>query len=379
MDNYAIVRRVLEEIAAGSDPRAKDACDLLRRIRKVDFVAKLLILLDFYKHLGAVSRDLQQVDHPIWLKAASLRAYITALGEMQTWNHAEPQYHEEFFSHEAELEACIFADLPLLVADVGLMLPLRRTRQQADNDATDPDTGDTPVNQASKNVLTRIKHNGSIMAETMHRHMNERFPPTYFTEINNQKKSASLLLVLKRAREAESESDLLESEEVKTLSQMHPTQTEGIRNLSLNISRNTASLVDCNTDVQLYHNVYSDRNLFIGAEHVLSEIAKIICSSPPESIVESMGSIIEKIRQARGGSKSSTNRKDVDDISDELLIHWNGPPISNCDSIVRQALNIHFKGASWHFTATDVRARRHKVSAVVDRLNKTKSKLNFMN
>lgn len=160
---------------------------------------------------------------------------------------------------------------------------------------------------------------------------------------------------------------------------MHPTQTESIHNLSRNFSRNIASLLDCETDFEICHKVYSARNLYVGAEHVLSTIAKIVCSSPPESIVESMGSIIEKIRQVRGSSKTSTNREDVDDISDELIVHWNGPPINQCDSIVRQALNLHFKGACWHFTARDVRARMHKVSLVVDRVNKTESPLTFMN
>ena len=146
MDNYTIIRRVLEEIAESDTSRAKDACDLLRRIRKFDFVAKALILIDFYKHLGAVSRDLQRVDHPVWLKASTLSAYITALEEMQTWNAESSQYHEAFCSHQAELENCEFAKLPLLIADVGLMIPSRRTRQQSHeeaqegvgNDATDP-------------------------------------------------------------------------------------------------------------------------------------------------------------------------------------------------------------------------------------------------
>ena len=96
MDNYTIIRRVLEEIAESDTSRAKDACDLLRRIRKFDFVAKALILIDFYKHLGAVSRDLQRVDHPVWLKASTLSAYITALEEMQTYGM---QNHRSIMKH----------------------------------------------------------------------------------------------------------------------------------------------------------------------------------------------------------------------------------------------------------------------------------------
>ena len=93
-----------------------------------------------------------------------------------------------------------------------------------------------------------------------------------------------------------------------------------------------------------------------------------------------MGSAIEKIRQVCWSSKISTNRQDVDDISDELLIQWNGPQINKCDSIVQQARNNHFKGAPcWHFTSKNVRACIHKISLAVDRLNKIESPLTFMN
>ena len=57
----------------------------------------------------------------------------------------------------------------------------------------------------------------------------------------------------------------------------------------------------------------------------------ILCSYPSESVVESMGSIIEHIKDVRGGSKSSTTKSDVKDISDELIIHWNGPSLPECD------------------------------------------------
>ena len=104
----------------------------------------------------------------------------------------------------------------------------------------------------------------------------------------------------------------------------------------------------------------------------------VYCSSPPESVVESMGSIIEKIKDIRGSSKTSTRKQDVDDISQELVVHWNGPVLSQCESLVKQALNLHFKGGSWHFAATDVRSKLHKVSKVIDRLNHEKSALSFM-
>ena len=118
--------------------------------------------------------------------------------------------------------------------------------------------------------------------------------------------------------------------------------------------------------------------LFNNASRSLSTLAKVLCCEPPESVVESMGSVIEIIKSVRGGSKSSTRQKDVRDISEELKIHWNWPPVNKCDGVVRQALNLHFKGQPWHFTATDARNKMNKVSQVVDRLNNEKPSLAFM-
>ena len=66
-----------------------------------------------------------------------------------------------------------------------------------------------------------------------------------------------------------------------------------------------------------------------------------------------MGSIIEQSKDIRGSSKTSINTNDVNDTSQELNIHLNDPVICKCDSVVRQALNVHFTGGAWHFTASD--------------------------
>lgn len=144
------------------------------------------------------------------------------------------------------------------------------------------------------------------------------------------------------------------------------------KNLCINIYNKRHVLQDCKIEMQLYHQVpvFTNYDLAVGASHVLQKIAKIISSCPPESIVESMGSIINKICHIRGGSKTSTNKQDVKDISDELIIQWNRPDISNCNSVVKQALiNLHFKGGNWHFLTMDVHSKLHRVSKVVDRLN----------
>ena len=42
--------------------------------------------------------------------------------------------------------------------------------------------------------------------------------------------------------------------------------------------------------------------------------------------------------------EGASNKEDVKGISDELLVHWNGPLLNQCDSVVRQGLNVYFKG-----------------------------------
>ena len=152
--------------------------------------------------------------------------------------------------------------------------------------------------------------------------------------------------MLNTAKVAPNEDEFLTSEPVRLLLSKHPDYVEGARSLSINIFRNrdTDMLKKCCSEIELYHRVFTTANLYLGAEHVLSKITQIFCSYPPESVVESTGSIIEKIRNVRDDTKTSTNKKDINDISDELVIHWNGPHISECDGIVKQALNVHFKG-----------------------------------
>jgi len=47
-------------------------------------------------------------------------------------------------------------------------------------------------------------------------------------------------------------------------------------------------------------------------------------------------------------------------MSDELIVCWNGSNISKYDSIVMQALNLHFKSGPWYFTSTNVQSQMHK-------------------
>ena len=161
------------------------------------------------------------------------------------------------------------------------------------------------------------------MFQAMISSMNQRFTAEYFSEIKEREQAASLFPLLNAAKVAPNEDEFLTSEPVHLLLSKHPDYVEGARSLSINIFRNcdTDMLKKCCSEIELYHYVFTTADLYLGAEHVLSKIAQIFCSYHPESVVESMGSVIEKIRNVRGGTKTSTNKKDTKDISDELVIH----------------------------------------------------------
>ena len=65
----------------------------------------------------------------------------------------------------------------------------------------------------------------------------------------------------------------------------------------------------------------------------------------------------------------------------ETSVHWNGPSMAECDSLLECCLNMYFgEGKPWHFVSLDEkdRALKYVVSKVVDRLNKEPSKISFM-
>ena len=210
--------------------------------------------------------------------------------------------------------------------------------------------------------------------------INQRITVEHFSKIKEREQAAAFFPLLNAAKVATNEDEFSMSEPVHLLSSKHPEYVRGARNLSINIfcNRDTDMLKKCCSEIELYHCVFSTTNLYLSAEHVLSKVSQISCSCSLESVVESLESVIEKIQNVRGGTKTSMNKKDIKDISDELVIHWNRSHISECDGIVKQALNVHFKGKLWHFISSDVHTNMQKVSAEVDRINNSKAPMSFI-
>ena len=141
--------------------------------------------------------------------------------------------------------------------------------------------------------------------------MNQRYTVEYFSKIKEREQAASLFPLLNAAKVVANEDEFLMSEPVCLFLLKYPDYFEGTRNLSINIfcNRDTDMLKKCCSEIELYHCIFTTAYLYLGVEHIFSKIAQIFCSYPPESVVESMGSVIEKIQNVRGGTKTSTNKK----------------------------------------------------------------------
>ncbi|KAJ8046271.1 hypothetical protein HOLleu_04890 [Holothuria leucospilota] len=267
--------------------------------------------------------------------------------------HPEEGY-KTFYDRESDFVRCKYAGLPLLTSAGSLMIPVRSTHTATTEAGQSATLENQYPTQKAEQQVKKIKEKGAEMAKEMKKATESRFPQSNLDQLNEKEKEAALFPVLLKAREASNEEGFTKTEEVKVL--VSKNHMEGISNLCLNIYRNRDFLVDCKSDIDLYHFTFTRPELYRGGEHVLDSIAKIFCSCPPESIEESMGSTIERIRAFCRGSLCSTNKNDIRDLSDELIIHWNGPLLNKCNNVVKQTLNLHFKGGLWHFSSRDVRA-----------------------
>ena len=88
-----------------------------------------------------------------------------------------------------------------------------------------------------------------------------------------------------------------------------------------------------------------------------------------EAFSESVGSVIVNHRNVK-----------AENLYKEVFISWNGPDVHNCETILRSALNQHFKGSTYHFERISRSSQLKKFvkSSVFDRLRNKEERLNFL-
>jgi len=78
----------------------------------------------------------------------------------------------------------------------------------------------------------------------------------------------------------------LSSSEVCLLQSKHPDHSIGSE-ISMSTFTDATIFSDCRSDEDMYHNVFTRSDLYLGAKHVL-EVKPTLCNYPLEFIVESM-------------------------------------------------------------------------------------------
>ena len=120
--------------------------------------------------------------------------------------------------------------------------------------------------------------------------------------------------------------------------------------------------------------LWQSSSLRSGARDWLTIFEACVIKSSNESVVESMGMIID-LHAAPG------RHPDPEVYAIESFVHWNGPVLSRSRRMLTAALNLHFKGKRWNFTNTHLRGDKlafKQVSLVVDRVRAEKSRLPFV-
>ena len=123
------------------------------------------------------------------------------------------------------------------------------------------------------------------------------------------------------------------------------------------------------SSMKLLHGVCHFEKYYCDKKEFLALALKIAVKTPNEAVVESIGSILN----LHSAPNRNCNQKTY---HNELMIDWNGPPVSKADNIIKEALDLHFSGRNkWHFKVT---SSKFAVSEVVDRKLKEPSKLSFV-
>ena len=107
-----------------------------------------------------------------------------------------------------------------------------------------------------------------------------------------------------------------------------------------------------------------------GNQKFIALALKLLCKTPNEAVVESMGSMLQKHMKPERPAKQSA-------FEAEMNIDWNGPVVSKSDHLLEEALDRKFGSRKkWSFKSGD---SKFYTSKVVDRKKCETSRLSFMN
>ena len=118
--------------------------------------------------------------------------------------------------------------------------------------------------------------------------------------------------------------------------------------------------------MKFLHLFLREPELYQGVEHFLHLLLRCTMKTHAETVAESMLNLVDLHCEKRRGLG-------VQDVGLEVFIDWNGPPVHLVDSLGTRTLNKHFNGQKWHFITLFNRSE----SEVTRRLKSVKPKLPF--
>ena len=110
--------------------------------------------------------------------------------------------------------------------------------------------------------------------------------------------------------------------------------------------------------IKVLHGICQKEKFYINMQHFISLALKLLCKTPNEAVVESIGSVFEKhMKPQRPGKQIN--------FVNEMHIDWNGPVVSKADNILARSLDRKFGSRKkWNFKSGNT---KFYTSAVVDR------------
>ena len=122
--------------------------------------------------------------------------------------------------------------------------------------------------------------------------------------------------------------------------------------------------------IKVLHGVCQQEKYFLDIQDFISVSLKLLCKTPNEAIVESMGSmLIKHMKPERPAGQIS--------FESELNIDWNGPVVARADSLLARSLDRKFGSRKrWNFKTG---SSKFYTSQVVDRKKGESSRLSFLN
>ena len=97
------------------------------------------------------------------------------------------------------------------------------------------------------------------------------------------------------------------------------------------------------SSIKVLHGVCQQEKFFFGKQQFISLALKLLCKTPNEAVVESMGSMLQKHMKPERNATQSV-------YEDEMHIDWNGPVISRADTLLSVSLDRKFGSRKrWHF------------------------------